>query len=98
MAIKESAIETAAERQARLRPVLGQLKQSEHSAFLDLCELVLMLAEEIDGSIKWDHPRVVVHVRQRVAAERSAKRRGIALSPAHRASWVIPPKGEEKRE
>jgi hypothetical protein len=73
------AIETQVERDARLRPVLQQLKEMKQSVFLDLCELVLMLAEEIDGSIKWDHPRVVVHVRQRAAAERSAKRRGVEL-------------------
>lgn len=76
--------ESAAERRERLRPVLASLEAIPGNAvFLDLCELVLMLAEKIDGSVKWDHPRVVVHVRQRASAVREAKRRGAALDPAH---------------
>lgn len=71
--------ETAIERRARLRPVLDQLKGQGQAVFLDLCELILMLSSEIKGSIEWDHPRVVVKVRQRVVAERLAKKRGVKL-------------------
>jgi hypothetical protein len=71
--------ETNEQRQDRLRPILDQLKASKNSAFLDLCELVLMYAAEVDGSIKWDHPRVVLHIRQRLTATRIAKRRGVEL-------------------
>lgn len=71
-------------RRERLRSVLDGLKAIPKNApFLDLCELVLLLAEEMGGSIQWDHPRVVVHIRQRTAALRQAKRRGVRLEPAH---------------
>lgn len=72
-------IETDAEREARLRPLLNQLKGQGQAVFLDLCELLLMLSHDIEGSIEWDHPRVVVKVRQKVAAERLAKKRGVEL-------------------
>lgn len=69
----------------RLRPILDQLKAVPNNAvFLDLCELTLMLAAEIDGSIKWDHPRVVIHIRQRQTAARIAKKRGVELDPEQR--------------
>jgi hypothetical protein len=70
-------VETTAERQARLRPVLEQLLAQGQSVFLDLCELLLMLSDDIEGSVEWDHPRVVVKVRQIAAANRIAKRRGV---------------------
>lgn len=77
--------ETTEHRRSRLRPVLDQLKEIPGNAvFLDLCELVLMLAAEIDGSIKWDHPRCVVHIRQRAAAAKIAKNRGVELDPEQR--------------
>lgn len=45
----------------RLAPVLEQLGKS---AFLDLCELLLMFSEKMPhGMLKWDHPRVLVHIR-----------------------------------
>jgi hypothetical protein len=53
------------EHRERLRPILAQLDAAGKSTFLDLCELVLMVAEGIDGSIKWDHPRVTVHIRKK---------------------------------
>lgn len=68
--------ESKAERQERLRPVLDQLKGHGESVFLDLCELLLMVSVDVDGAIEWDHPRVVVKIRQKVTAERLAKRRG----------------------
>ena len=58
----------------RLALILAQLDAAGGSTFLDLCELVLMLSERIDGSIKWEHPRVVVHIKQRAAAERALAR------------------------
>lgn len=70
--------ESNEQRRSRLQPILDQLKAVPNNAvFLDLCELTLMLAAEIDGSIKWDHPRVVVHVRQRKTAANIAKKRGV---------------------
>lgn len=48
----------------RLTPILAQLDAAGQSPFLDLCELLLMLSERIGGSIKWNHPRVLVHVRK----------------------------------
>lgn len=53
------------EHRERLRPILAELDASGHSTFLDLCELVLMLSEQVDGSIKWTHPRVLVHIKQK---------------------------------
>ena len=71
-------------RRERLRSVLDGLKAIPKNApFLDLCELVLLLAEEMGGSVKWDHPRVVVHIRQRTEALRQAKRQGIQLAAEH---------------
>lgn len=76
--------ETAEARRARLSLVLEGLKAIPRNApFLDLCELLLLHAEAVEGSIKWDHPRVVVHIRQRTAALRQAKKRGVKLDPAH---------------
>ena len=63
---------TAAHRE-RLRPILQQLDASGESVFLDLCELVLMLSERVEGSIKWSHPRVVVHIKQRPREKKAAK-------------------------
>lgn len=54
----------------RLRPILDQLDAAGESTFLDLCELVLMLSERIEGSIKWSHPRVVVHIKQKPRARK----------------------------
>jgi hypothetical protein len=52
------------EHRERLRPILAQLEASGHSAFLDLCELLLMFAETMPyGMIKWNHPRVLVHIK-----------------------------------
>ncbi len=45
--------------------------------FLDHCQLVVVYAEKVDGSIVWDGPRVVVTIRQQAAAARIAKRRGV---------------------
>lgn len=72
--------EPHAERRARLRPVLEALRAAPGAVlFLDLCELLLMLAEDIDGSIDWDHPRVKVTIRGRVAAARIAQKRDVEL-------------------
>jgi hypothetical protein len=73
--------ETREETRARLAPVLEQLRASGAPVFLDLCELVLMFAADVQGSVEWDHPRVVVKIRQRVAALKLAKRRGATLDP-----------------
>lgn len=64
------------EHRARLQPILDQLKAADESVFLDLCELVLMLAESVDGSIKFSHERVMVHIEQRprVAKVSASKR------------------------
>lgn len=55
----------------RLLPVLEQLDAAKESTFLDLCELLLMLSERVDGSIKWNHPRVLVHIKQKRKARQS---------------------------
>lgn len=52
------------EHRARLQPILDQLDARGESVFLDLCELVLMLSERVNGSIKWEHQRVVVQIKQ----------------------------------
>lgn len=57
--------EAMTDRRERLAPILAHLDAAKESTFLDLCELLLMLSERIDGSIKWDHPRVLVHIKQR---------------------------------
>ena len=52
----------------RLKPIMAQLEAGGHSVFLDLCELVLMFAEqERYGMIKWNHPRVMVHIKMQRA-------------------------------
>jgi hypothetical protein len=52
----------------RLKPIMAQLEASGHSVFLDLCELVLMLAErEQYGMVKWNHPRAMVHIKMQRA-------------------------------
>lgn len=55
----------------RLRPILAQLDASRESTFLDLCELLLLLSERVEGSIKWSHSRVLVHIKRPRAAERT---------------------------
>lgn len=60
--------------------MLDELKGQGRAVFLDLCELMLMLSTEIEGSIEWDHPRVVIKIRQMVTAKRLAKKRGVALT------------------
>lgn len=55
----------------RLRPILAQLDASGESTFLDLCELLLLLSERVEGSIKWSHSRVLVHIKQPRAAQRT---------------------------
>lgn len=52
-------------RRARLAPFLEQLRHPDESILLDLCELVLMEAEKMDGGFTWDHPRCVVFIRTR---------------------------------
>lgn len=77
--------ESKEQRRARLQPILDQLSTIPGNAvFLDLCELVLMFAARVNGSIKWDHPRCVVDIRQRAAAARIAKKRGVELDPEQR--------------
>lgn len=71
--------ETKAAHEARLQPILDLLESQGHSVFLDLCQLVLMFARKVDGSIQWDHPRCVVNIRQRAAARRLARKRGVDL-------------------
>lgn len=52
-----------AKHRERLGMVMAQLDAAGESPFLDLCELVLMLSERTDGMIKFNHPRVVVHIK-----------------------------------
>lgn len=73
--------ETQEEQRARLRPVYELLKSQGQSVFLDLCELTLMCAAEIKGAVKWDHPRVIIDIKQRVAAVKRANKRGVELDP-----------------
>lgn len=48
----------------RLQPVLDRLECDSKSVFLDLCEMLLMFAETMPhGMIRWDNPRVLVHIR-----------------------------------
>jgi hypothetical protein len=54
-----------------------QLLVDHELDFLDLCRLVSVYAERIDGSVVWDSPRVVVNIRQPAAAARIARRRGV---------------------
>jgi hypothetical protein len=63
------APESTRARRERLAPVLAQLDAMGRSVFLDLCELLLMLADRIDGSIKWEHPRVTVYIKRRKTAK-----------------------------
>ena len=64
---EDSLRERTERRRLRLSPVLEQLDAARESTFLDLCELLLMLSERVEGSIKWNHPRVLVHIKQRKA-------------------------------
>lgn len=74
--------ESTAERRKRLAPVLAGLRAVEgHSVFFDLCEMLLMLSDDVTGSIEWDHPRVLVKIRQVAAARRIAKNRGVQYEP-----------------
>jgi hypothetical protein len=50
---------------ARLQPILETLDASGQSVFLDLCELTMMLAERVDGTIKFEHARVTVHIKKK---------------------------------
>lgn len=59
----------------RLAPILAELDAMPGATFLDLCELVLMLSERVDGSIKWEHPRVTVHIKQKVRLQGDARRK-----------------------
>ena len=67
---KKQGRESMKEHRERLRPLLDLLKGHGRSEILDLCELMLMVAETTDGSLEWDHPRVLVKIRQKKAAER----------------------------
>jgi len=55
----------SSEHRERLAPILAQLDAEGYSTFLDVCELVLMLAERTDGMLQWDHPRVTVHIKMK---------------------------------
>lgn len=57
--------ETGDQRRARLETVLAQLDAAGTSAFLDLCELLVLLSQRTDGSITWKHPRVLVRIKHR---------------------------------
>ena len=84
----EEAFRAATERRRRrLDPLLEQMDAAKESTFLDLCELLLMLSERVEGSIKWNHPRVLVHIKQRKAG----------ASPMSRPSqlWWLSYAGEE---
>ncbi len=58
------------QRRARLRPVLAALDTAGESSFLDLCEMLSMLSEKIDGSVRWEDARVNVHIRRRARARK----------------------------
>ena len=54
---------------------------------MDLCELVLMLAERTEMMIKWNHPRVLVHIKMKkkvrtdaLLSERDASRKAKNLA------------------
>ena len=66
----------SAEHRERLRPVLAQLDAEGKSSFLDLCELLLMFAERLDGSIKWEHPRVTVYIKRKPREKAAPKKSG----------------------
>lgn len=55
--------ESAAERKQRLERVLTDLDRAGRGTFLDLCELVELYARRVQGMIKWNHPRVLVHIK-----------------------------------
>lgn len=58
-------MESTTQMKVRLAPVLAQLDAFETSVFLDLCELLLMVSERMDGSLKFKHPRLVVHIKKK---------------------------------
>ena len=58
--------EATAKRKERLAPILAQLDAAGESTFLDLCELLVMFSEKMPyGMVKWNHPRVLVHIKMR---------------------------------
>ena len=59
------------EHRARLAPVMQQLKDAKESVFLDLCELVIMLAEEVEGKIDLNHERVRVTIKHKKRSKKS---------------------------
>lgn len=67
--------ETPVERRARLRRVLAELDAAGYSAFLDLCEMLVMEANRtVHGMMKWNHPRVLVHIKHPPRAKKVATR------------------------
>ena len=52
----------------RLQPILDQLEVAGESVFLDLCELLLMVSERVEGSLEWSHSRVLVRIQRRKKA------------------------------
>lgn len=66
--------ETRVQSRARLGRVLAELDREGRGTFLDLCELVVLYAERVNGMMKWQGPRVVVHIQhpQRVKKSRAA--------------------------
>ncbi len=55
--------ETKEQRRERLAHVLEKLDADSQGTFLDLCELLLMFADRSQMMIKWNHPRVLVHLK-----------------------------------
>lgn len=52
------------------RETAAQLIQEHALGFLDICLLAVVFAEQIDGMLKWTHPRVVVHIKRPPRAKR----------------------------
>lgn len=55
----------------RFSPEMAEQLLHDHELdFLDLCQLLLVFAQKVEGDIKWDHPRLVVWIRARARKPR----------------------------
>ena len=57
--------ESTISHRARLKPILDHLHSMNHSVFLDLCELLSMFSESVNGSVGWSNERVTVRIKRR---------------------------------
>lgn len=75
------------EHRERLAPLLAQLDAAGHSTFLDLCEMLLMFSEKTSlGMLKWDHPRVLVHIKRVRPPKAAAPKKPASKKPAPKKS------------